>query len=57
MDSYVKEQLADLAEDVVAVMQSGNISGWLYVQDDNIAGPPCAMLVAETPVELLELVV
>tara|TARA_B100001059_G_scaffold233702_1_gene274399 strand:+ start:267 stop:479 length:213 start_codon:yes stop_codon:yes gene_type:complete len=57
MDEQAREQLADLAEDVITVMQSGDITGWLYVQDDNLTSPPCAMLVAETPDELLELVV
>ena len=56
MDDYARSQLADLAEDVITVMQSGDISGWLYVQDDNLTTPPCAMLAAETPDELLELV-
>jgi hypothetical protein len=56
MDDYAKEQLADLAEDVITVMQSGDITGWLYVQDDNLTAPPFAVVVAETPSELLDMV-
>jgi hypothetical protein len=57
MDEYAREQLADLAEDVICVMKTGDISGWLYVQDDNLSGPPFAVLVAETPDELVDMVV
>ena len=56
MDDYAREQLAELAEDVVCVMKAGDISGWLYVQEENLCEPPFAMLVAETPEELFELV-
>ena len=57
MDDFAREELADLAEDVITVMNAGDISGWLYVQDDNLVGPPFAMLVAQTPSELIEMVV
>jgi hypothetical protein len=57
MDEYAREQLAELAEDVICVMKTDDISGWLYVQDENASGPPFAMLVAETPDELVDMVV
>ena len=47
--------LADLSEDAISIMNDCEVSGFMYVQEDAMGKPPCAFVAAESPEELLQL--
>ena len=47
--------LADLSEDAISIMNDHEVSGFMYVQEDTLSRPPCAFVAAESPEELLQL--
>ena len=57
MDNYdpINLCLADLSEDAISIMNDHEVSGFMYIQEDNMSKPPCAFVAAESPEEVLQL--